>query len=144
MPEWAYFDTSTIAKLYLKETGSATAKNLINQYNIVFSAISSLEFISVIKRRVNDKDIPEKSAEKILNAFRNDEKYYNLVSIGNEVLKMGEEVVAKTRCKTLDAIHIASSIIFQKISETKLYFLTSDKRQYEAAKQLGLTAEYVN
>ncbi|MEI6703576.1 MAG: hypothetical protein WCL71_08580, partial [Deltaproteobacteria bacterium] len=49
-----------------------------------------------------------------------------------------ERIVLETNSATLDALHIASALVFSELSGEIISFLTADKRQAESAEQLGL------
>ncbi len=59
------------------------------------------------------------------------------------VLKEAEEVILNTGLRTLDAIHLASILIFQTASGIQIPFITSDSKQQEAAAHVGLDAVWV-
>ncbi|MBI5194152.1 MAG: hypothetical protein HZA08_12045 [Nitrospirae bacterium] len=57
--------------------------------------------------------------------------------------KKTEEIVLLSATRTLDAIHIASALLFQELTGVNLTFVTSDKRQEESAKKEGLKTIFV-
>ena len=72
-----------------------------------------------------------------------DRAYWELVEVSVLVLKEAEEVILKTGLRTLDAIHLASMLIFQNASGIQIPFITGDSQQQEAAAQVGLDAVWV-
>jgi hypothetical protein len=45
--------------------------------------------------------------------------------------------------RTLDAIHVASLVTFQAVSELRIPFVTGDDQQREAAAHIGLDVVWV-
>jgi len=65
-----------------------------------------------------------------------------IIKLTDEVIEKAEAVVLKSTARPLDAIHIASAIIFQNEIKIDLPFFTSDRKQHEAALKEGLKAVF--
>ena len=63
--------------------------------------------------------------------------------MGEHVLRQAEELVQKTDVRTLDALHIASAMMFQAASGLTVPFITSDAKQRDAAQAMALTVIWV-
>jgi predicted nucleic acid-binding protein len=63
-----------------------------------------------------------------------------IIKVTDEVIEEAEAIVLKSTARPLDAIHIASAILFQNEIKIELPFFTSDRKQLEAALSQGLTA----
>jgi predicted nucleic acid-binding protein len=53
------------------------------------------------------------------------------------VLNKAEELVAGTTLRALDAIQVASALLFQSSSRLRIPFVTANRRQHEVAEQLA-------
>ena len=58
--------------------------------------------------------------------------------MGEQILRQAEDLLQKTDVRTLDALHIASAVMFQAASGLTTPFITSD-----AAQDTGLTIIWV-
>lgn len=140
---WIYIDTSTYLKLFQKEHGSVEAKKLVKESSLLSSVIISAECFSTFSKRKQGREIDEKTFDKLVNRVKKDLPYIEIVKVTDEVLKKTEEVALHSTARTLDAIHIASALLFQELTGIELTFVTSDKKQEEVAKDEGLKTVFV-
>jgi hypothetical protein len=54
------------------------------------------------------------------------------------VLGRAQEVIDQAGVSTLDALHIASALVFQQLSGRRVPFIASDRRESFGAQGLGL------
>ncbi|MBI4483229.1 MAG: type II toxin-antitoxin system VapC family toxin [Acidobacteria bacterium] len=135
---WAYFDTSVLVKRYVRETGSPRARALLRQYRFLSSAIAPLEVVSALRRRRAIGELAEKDFFAILSRIRKDRVYWELVEVSPLVLSRAEELIRETALRTLDAVHLASALVFQTASGIRVSLITADARQREAAGRWAL------
>ena len=135
---WAYFDTSTLVKRYVRERGSLDAQRLLRRYKFLSSSIAPVELLSAIARRHGQKEISERDYTAILSRIKQDRAFWELVEIAPAVLARAEEMVLDLNVRALDSIHLASAVIFQDSTGRSLPFITSDERQFGAAQECGL------
>ncbi len=140
---WGYFDTSAFLKLYVKERGSSKALKTAKRHHLLSSSVLSLECRSALARRRRDGDMDEREFGKILKNLAAGLASVETVRITDEVLKRAEEVTLRSTARTLDAIHIASALLFRDTTGIDLAFVTSDKKQCEAALHEGLKTLFV-
>ncbi len=134
----AYFDTSSLVKRYLREKGSLEVRRLLRRYGVLSSSLMPVELFSALTRRHGQKDLSDRDYTAILSRIKRDRDFWELVEIGAPVLARAEELALSLRVRTLDAIHVASAVVFREFTARSLLFVTSDERQFEAAKQCGL------
>jgi len=142
-PPWIYLDTSVYLKLFLKEKGSARAKKIVKEHSLLSSAILASECFSAFSRRKQGKEIDEKTFDRLVNRVKKDLPYIEIIRVTDDVLKKTEEVALRTTARTLDAIHIASTLSFLELTGIELTFVTSDKKQEDVAKNEGLKTIFV-
>jgi uncharacterized protein len=140
---WAYFDTSVLVKRYIKEKGSAAARQLFQRYRLLSSAIAPVEVLSALSRRRTAEELTPRDFVAIRSRLHKDRSYWELVEVGAIVLSQAEELVQKTGLRTLDAVHVASALAFQAASGLTVPFITADIKQRDAAEILALNLIWV-
>ncbi len=139
----AYFDTSVLVKNYVIEAGSPRARELLAHYQFLSSFITPVELMSALMRRRSMGELRGDEMAPILARARADRTYWKLLDVSQAVLNRAEEIIQRTRVRTLDAVHVASLINFQAISDISVSFVTADARQRDAAKQVGLDVLWI-
>jgi predicted nucleic acid-binding protein len=109
----AYFDTSVLVKNYVQEAGSARARALLRNYSFLSSAVTPVELMSALIRKRSMGELDVVDLRRVLARIQEDRLYWKLLDVGAAVLNRGEELVQKTPLRTLDAIHLASLIVFR-------------------------------
>ena len=140
---WAYFDTSVLAKRYVKEAGSSATRRLLQRFRFFSSAVTPVEVLSALSRRRAAGDLTPKDFLAIRARVLKDRAYWELVEVGEHVLRQAEALVQKTDVRTLDALHIASAMMFQAASGLTSPFITSDAKQRDVAQAMVLTVIWV-
>lgn len=140
---WAYFDTSVLVKRYVREPGSTRARALLRRHRFLSSAIAPAEVMSALCRRGAAGDLAQRDLMTILSRIQRDRAYWELVEVSPLVLSHTEDLVQKTALRTLDALHVASALVFQAASGFRIPFLTGDARQGETAERLALDTVWV-
>lgn len=114
--DFAYFDTSVLVKRYVREVGSRQAAQLVHRYRFLSSAIVSVEALTAFSRRNTAGELNERSFSAIVARIRSDRDHWELVELTPAVLNRAEETIEKVKVRTLDALHIASALMFQDLS----------------------------
>jgi len=140
---YAYFDTSTWLKLYIREGGSREARALARKYQPLSSSLLLLECFSALARKRETEEIDTPQMSQLIKRLRADVISLRLVNISDPVLDKAQEVVLHTLARTLDAVHIASALVFQEMVGIDVIFITSDHKQYGFAQANDLKAIYV-
>lgn len=140
---WAYFDTSVLVRRYVREPGSARARALFRRYRFLSSAIAPVEVMSALSRRRAAGELAERDFGAILSRMQKDRAYWELVEVSPRVLSQAEALIPRTALRTLDAIHVASAMVFQAASGIRIPFVTADTRQRDAAEELALNVNWM-
>jgi len=130
----AYFDSSVLVKLYLDETAFGHARRLARKYGVVSSAIGPAEVTSGLRRRFVAGQVTDAQFATLLASVREDRANWELVDLDARVVQRAEEIILSAWVRTLDALHIASAILFRQRSGIHLPFVTGDARQRDAAR----------
>jgi predicted nucleic acid-binding protein len=132
-----FLDTSSLFKLYHKESGTNELMDFFNKNTIegIFLAeLTEIEFSSVIWKKCRKKEIDEKVALTLIEAFEKDSENFNVVSETNEIRKLAKKLIRKywkEGLRTLDSIQLASVLM---IRDKVDFFFTSDNLLAEIAR----------
>ncbi len=141
---FAYFDTSALVKRYVREQGSARVDSLLRRYDLLSSAVTPVEVLSAVWRRKRAGDLSEENLLATLSRVQSDRVRWELVEVGEPVLRRAEEIVQGTvPVRALDAIHVASLITFQSAAGIRAPFITGDGRQRDAVERMKLDVVWV-
>jgi len=141
--EWAYFDTSALVKRYISEAGSVRARLLLGRYRFLSSVIAPVELTSALCCRKVSGDLAAADFTRIQSRLKHDRLAWELVEVTSAVLDQAEQLIKQTDLWTLDALHVATALVFQSISGIHAPFITGDVRQREAAAHLELEVLWV-
>jgi predicted nucleic acid-binding protein len=113
--ESAYFDTSILGAYYCPEPLSAAAENALRQVKTpVISALSEVEFCSLISKKYRLRELKEHKAREIVDLFSNHvaEGFYRRISLSTEHFIKARQLVASmdSSLRTLDALHLAAAL----------------------------------
>jgi len=140
---WAYFDSSALVKLYVRESGRPEVLRLLRKHEIVASAILPIEVRGALRRRAAENSIDNSRLPAALQQMAADRMQWALLAVSKEVLDRAEQIVARHAVRTLDAIHIASAQEFEARLRAEVPFVSADRRQTEAAEAAGLLVRLV-
>lgn len=134
-----FFDSSAFAKRFIEESGSDKVESLCIDASVIsVSSICFPEIISALNRRLREKVIKRKDYLTIKNRMIEEFEELEIINVIPEVVSKSITLLEKNNLRTLDAIHIASAILwFPDL------FITSDKRQSVAAKKAGLKVRFI-
>lgn len=127
----SFFDTSSLVKKYIDESGSDTVTELFNNSDeVVLAPITRIEFQSALQRLVNSNILNHESYEIALAEFTQDSIDYEFLKFDSTLEELVIEVIRKYGLRSLDGIQLASA----KISNAD-QFVTSDTKLFEAAEK---------
>ena len=141
--DFAYFDTGVLVKRCVREAGSRQAAQLLRRYRFLSSALVSVEALSAFSRRKTAGELSERSFSAIVARIRSDRDHWELVELTPAVINRAEETIEKVEVRTLEALHIASALMFQELSGMHVSFITGDEQQRNAARLVGRPVTWV-
>jgi len=125
-----FLDTSSLFKLYHKETGTAELEELFSTVKITtiyLSEIAKIEFTSTVWKKVRTQEIPELEAQTTLELFEADFAKYSFIATDSIIIEQARILTTKygtQGLRTLDSIQLSTAIsLFQQAS----VFFTADK-----------------
>jgi predicted nucleic acid-binding protein len=143
MVAWAYFDTSVLLKRYVREAGSGRAMALFRRYRLLSSAVAPVETVSALRLRELTGDLKAREVAAAIGRMATERARWELIGATSLVLSRAEELVRAHALRPLDAIHLASALIFQAETGRRLRFLTAEARQRAAGLRLYLDVVWV-
>ncbi len=134
-----FFDSSAIAKRYIKEDGSELVDQLfLEADSIVVSSICLPEIMSALVRRRREKKLNTVQYNQCKRSAIEDFSTFEVCQLSPEVIRRSIILLENAELRTLDALQLACAI------ETKeSVFVSSDKRQNAAAEKFSLTTNPV-
>jgi len=134
-----FFDSSAFAKRYIFEPGSEIVDELCQATTFLsLSSISIPEVISALNRLLREKSISKKEYLQAKNSFLVDIEDVVIINITPEIISHTILLLEKNVLRTLDALHISCATAWKPD-----LFVSSDKRQINAAKKTGLKIKLV-
>lgn len=132
-------DSSAFAKRYIQEYGSEQLDHLLqNASELAISIILVPEIVSALNRRAREGVLDMKNYRIVKKHLLNDVRDTTILQITPSVISRAVALLENNVLRAMDALHVACAIEWQAD-----VFVTSDKRQWFAAKNVGLTAEYL-
>lgn len=134
-----FFDSSAFAKRFVEETGSDEIEKIcFESDSIALSSICFPEIISALNRRLREKNLVKKDYILIKERMIEEFESLEIINVVPEVISKAITLLEKYNLRTLDALHIASAIIWKAE-----LFVSADKRQTLAAKKAGLKVKLI-
>jgi predicted nucleic acid-binding protein len=134
-----FFDTSSFVKRFVKEVGSEQADDIMEKVSeLGLSIICFPEIISALNRKLRSSLIAEKTYLDLKNRILEDIEDADVVNLTPDVLGKTTKLLEENSLRSLDAIHIACALEWQAE-----LFVSSDKRQVNAANKSGLKVRFI-
>jgi predicted nucleic acid-binding protein len=117
----AYVDTSALVKRYVVEVGSAWVRRLLAhpaQYVIYTSALSQVEVISALQRRVREGSLAEAQAQRL--AYRVTVHFaqrYQVVALTQVIVDQACVGLQTHPLRAADAVHLACALTIRRITQ---------------------------
>ena len=124
-----FLDTSSLFKLYHKETGTTELEEifLTSKVTAVYlSEIAKIEFTSTVWKKVRTKEISELEAHTTLELFEADFEKYSFVATDSIIIEQARILATKygiEGLRTLDSIQLSTAI---SLSQRADVFFTAD------------------
>ncbi|MCP3955449.1 MAG: type II toxin-antitoxin system VapC family toxin [Desulfobacterales bacterium] len=134
-----FFDSSAFAKRYVEETGSQLVDDIcLNAKEVSLSVICAPEIISALNRRMREKILSRQDYFAIKQHLSDDVRDAVIVNLVPEVIGTSTKLLEASSLCAMDALHVACALVWGAE-----LFISSDKRQIEAAKKAGLKVKFV-
>jgi len=132
----AFFDTSAFVKRYIEEPGSERVMEICGEAeHLVLSLICLPEMISTLNRLVREGKLSGDQYRRIKDLILGDFEDIEVCDITTEVVKQTIGCLEKNPLRALDALQLGCALVVGPD-----LFVSSDRRQIEAALREGLEA----
>ena len=129
----AYFDTSSLVKLYVEEEGSDDVSALLEKSRTAASSIIAYaEARAAFARRFREGALTKKAYKGLLLSFERDWINYLQVKFSQDVIRLAGDLAEKHALRGFDAIHLSSAIVLLK-SDLPVVFSCYDNRLQKAS-----------
>ena len=124
-----FLDTSSLFKLYHKETGTAELEEMFSAAKITsiyLSEISKIEFTSTLWKKVRTKEISKLEANTTLELFETDLVKYSFIATDSIIIEQARIFTTKygiSGLRTLDSIQLSTAVY---LSQRVDVFFTAD------------------
>lgn len=136
-------ETSALAKLYVRETGTEEMLRLANSVarnELAVLTLARIEMRSAIRRRERAGDILPAAATKMIERLTTDlESLYLIQPLTEAVITEAAGIVDRHLLKAYDAIQLAGCITLRDSSATATVFVCADQQLIKAAEKERLT-----
>ena len=130
-----FFDTSAFVKRYVNETGSQQVIDICQNANaLALSVICLPEIISTLRRLVREDKLSEEEYSQLKKSISTDLEDVDIIEIMPEVMSRVISCLETHSLRAMDAIHLGSALAYAPDQ-----FVSSDQRQIQAARAIGLT-----
>ena len=129
-----YLDTSVVLRVLVKEASPLRSWGK-------WEEAASSDLMGVEARRAFDRSrldgaLDDDQVAELHQQLRQVEIRLRRIAVNRRILARAAQPMA-TAVKTLDAIHLASALLFQEARGASITFVTHDARQATAARALG-------
>jgi uncharacterized protein len=132
-------DSSSFAKRYVQEVGSEKLEGfLMDASELAFSVVLVPEIISGLNRRLREHLLTIVDYRAVKKQLMEDIRDATVLQITPSVISRSVKLLENNALRVLDSLHVACALEWKAD-----LFITSDKRQFMAAKHSGLPAEYI-
>ncbi len=132
-------DSSSFAKRYVEEVGSDKLDRLLeNASELAFCVILVPEIFSGLNRRLREQVLTIAEYRAVKKQLLDDVRDATVLQITPSVVSRSVKLLESNVLRALDALHVACALEWQAD-----IFVTSDKRQFQAATNTKLHSEFV-
>lgn len=132
-------DSSSFAKRYVQEIGSEELEGfLADASELAFSVILVPEIISGLNRRLREHILTVVDYRAVKKQLLDDVSDATVLQITPSVVSRSVKLLESNAIRTLDSLHVACALEWRAD-----LFVTSDRRQFVAARNSGLHAEFI-
>ena len=132
-------DSSSFAKRYIQEVGSDELDDLLqNASELALCVILVPELISGLQRRLREGALHARDYRKAKRLLLDDVRDATILQLTPAVISRSVSLLEGNVLRAMDALHVACALEWKAD-----LFVTSDRRQLDAAINSGLHTEYL-
>jgi uncharacterized protein len=132
-------DSSSFAKRYVQEIGSDELERFLGDASeLAFSVVLVPEIISALNRRLREHILTLIEYRAVKRQLLNDLSDATVLQITPSIVSRSVKLLENNPLRAMDSLHVACALEWRAD-----LFITSDRRQFMAAKNSGLHVEYI-
>ncbi len=132
-------DSSSFAKRYIQEIGSDKIDDFLQQASeLALCVIVVTEIISGLKRRLREHSLTQIDYREAKTQLLDDVRDATVLQLTPAVISRSVKLLESNVLRAMDALHVACALEWKAD-----LFVTSDRRQLDAAISFGLRTEYI-
>lgn len=132
-------DSSAFAKRYVQENGSEEIETYLQSASeLALCIILVPEIISGLNRRLREQFLSAKFYNKLKSQLLEDVHDATVIQITPSIISHAVKLLENNALRAMDSLHVACALEWKSD-----LFVTSDKRQFMAAKNAGLLTEFI-
>ena len=132
-------DSSSFAKRYIQEVGSDKLDDFLQEASeLALCVIVVPEIISGLNRRLREGALPDRDYRKIKKLLLDDVHDATILQLTPAVISRSVKLLESNVLRAMDALHVSCALEWKAD-----LFVTSDRKQLDAAINSGLRTEYV-
>jgi len=147
-----FFDSSSIVKLYIEETGSDWVRKIFDNYptpHLWISRIAGPEVTSALTRRFRSDDLDKENYQNCLEYFELEyAQNFSRTDVTPDILQSAMILIKRHNLRSYDGVQLASALSVNRDSERELNqtvtFISADNQLCTAAEMEGLIVENPN
>lgn len=132
-------DSSSFAKRYVQEIGSEELERFLeNTSELAFSVVLVPEIISGLNRRLREDILTRVDYRAVKKQLLNDVSDATVLQITPSVVSRSVKLLENNTLRAMESLHVACALEWGAD-----LFITSDRKQFTAARNSGLRVEYI-
>ena len=132
-------DSSSFAKRYVQEIGSEELERFLeNASELAFSVVLVPEIISGLNRRLRENILTLVGYRAVKKQLLDDVSDATVLQITPSVVSRSVKLLENNTLRAMDSLHVACALEWRAD-----LFITSDRKQFTAARNSGLRVEYI-
>jgi hypothetical protein len=132
-------DSSSFAKRYIQEVGSDKLDDLLQHASdLALCVILIPELISGLNRRIREGALTDRDYREAKRQLLDDVRDATVLQLTPAVISGAVKLLENNVLRAMDALHVACALEWKAD-----LFVTSDRRQFDAAMNYGLRTEYL-
>ena len=132
-------DSSSFAKRYIQEEGSNKLDDLLQRASeLALCVILVPELISGLNRRLREGTLTDEDYQAVKKRLLDDVRDATILQLTPAVLSYTVKLLENNLLRAMDSLHVACALEWKAD-----LFVTSDRRQFDAAINSGLRTEYL-
>ena len=132
-------DSSSLAKRYVREAGSDELDCLLQRASeLALCVILVPEIVSGLSRRLRERALAVTEYREAKRQLLDDVRDATILQVTPAVVSRSVTLLESNVLRAMDALHVACALEWQAD-----LFVTSDRRQWAAARNAGLRTEYI-